>query len=343
MTVGLETYQWEELLDQIHVHQCTPFIGPEAYTPWLPLSIDTVTKWTGDYGYPLVFEEFNSFYKKVREKYGYPLEDSHQLAKVAQFLAIERGSEMAPKQILSRELKDIQPPDFSLEENEYKPYRVLADLNLPLYITTNYDHFMEAALESRGKKPVSEFCRWNENLYRYTETKGISSVFDKDQKYEPSNDLELKYRPTTEPYRSSPAEPLVYHLHGIFEIPQSMVLTEKDYIDFAINLNKNDEKISLPRSIRKALAGSLLFLGYRLEDITFRVIFQGVIRILGEIQRPISIAVQLPPQLQQNAQSYLNRYTQNMFEVIVYWDSLDEFSTELRRQWNNYKKKKGNP
>lgn len=341
LTMGLEIYQWDELLEQISLQQCTPFIGPEAYAPWLPLSMETVTRWTGSYGYPLVFEEFNNFYKIAREKYGYPLEDSHQLAKVAQFLAIERGNDIAPKQILSKELKDIKPPDFSLQEHEDNPYRVLADLNLPIYITTNYDYFMESALENRGKKPVSEFCRWNEKLYRYTETAEIPSVFDKDQKYERTKDLELKYRPTRESYRPSPAEPLVYHLHGIYEIPQSLVLTEKDYLDFAINLNKNDEKISLPHSVRKALAGSLLFVGYRLEDITFRVIFQGVIRILGEIQRPISIAVQLAPQLQQKAQSYLNRYTQNMFEVIVYWDSLDKFSIELRRRWDDFKKKRG--
>ena len=68
-------------------------------------------------------------------------------------MAIENEDELFPKDILSSELNKIKPPDFSLEENRNTPYAVLADLNLPIYITTNYDYSMEAALESRGKKP----------------------------------------------------------------------------------------------------------------------------------------------------------------------------------------------
>ena len=79
---------------------------------------------------------------------------------------------------------------------------------------------MEEALSSIGKSPVSEFCRWNEEL----RTAGISSVFDKGRMYNPTA-----------------AEPLVYHLYGDLELPQSMVLTEKDYFDFLINIYREDE------------------------------------------------------------------------------------------------------
>ena len=66
-----------------------------------------------------------------------------------------------------------------------------------------------------------------------------------------------------------------------------MVLTERNYIDFVINLNKNDEKLTLPSTIRTALAAasSLLFIGYSFEDLTFRVIFQGVISLLDASDR----------------------------------------------------------
>lgn len=65
-----------------------------------------------------------------------------------------------------------------------------------------------------------------------------------------------------------------------------MVLTERNYIDFVINLNKNDEKLTLPSTIRTALAAasSLLFIGYSFEDLTFRVIFQGVISLLDALK-----------------------------------------------------------
>jgi SIR2-like domain len=325
--------QWTLLLDSIEASQkgqikCTPFIGPGVYSEWLPAFIVTAKKWIDEYEFPLALA-LEDFYNLAKEKYGYPLEDAHQLAMVAQFLAIEKGDDMYPQMLLSKELATIKPPDFGLEEFRNTPYSVLADLKLPLYITTNYDYFMEAALESRGRKPVSEFCRWNEKLYNYAKLTGISSVFDKGKK---------NYKPSVD-------QPLVYHLHGVLNIPQSMVLTEKDYFDFAINLNKNDEKMSLPSVIRIALAASFfLFVGYRLEDITFRVIVQGVMSVLGDIQRPKSMAVQLPPSFPMDKRLkvliYLNSYIKNMFSLYAYWGDHKSFSAELRRRWDSYKSQK---
>jgi hypothetical protein len=321
---SLTDEQWELILNLIVQKRCTPIIGPEAYAEWLPTSIATARKWAGKYGFPLaiVLEEF---YNIAKEKYGYPLDDSNILATVAQFLAVDKEDEMFPKELLSNELKQIRFPKFGLEEYRNSPYSVLADLNLPLYITTNYDHFMESALESRGKNPVSEFCRWNEKLYNYTKWAGIPSAFDKGKKYRPSVD-----------------QPLVYHLHGVIDVPQSMVLSEKDYLDFAINLNKSDEKISLPPFIRTTLAtSSFLFIGYRLEDIRFRVIFQGVMSLLGDIQRPKSMAVQLAPSIpgvmREKLEAYLNAYIKNMFSLFAYWGDLNSFLLELRTRLNEFR------
>ena len=319
--------QWDQILRLIDQGKCTPFIGPEAYAEWLPTTINTARKWTGKYGFPLAVI-LDDFYNLAKEKYGYPLEDSHILARVAQFLAIENADDMYPKNLLSNELSGMKPPQFNLEAYRDSTYSVLADLNLPLYLTTNYDHFMEAALESRGRKPVSEFCCWNEKLYNYTKAAGIPSVFDKGKKYTPTVD-----------------QPLVYHLHGIIEIAQSMVLTEKDYLDFAINLNKNDEKLSLPSVVRRTLATStFMFVGYRLEDVTFRVIFQGVMSLLGNIQRPKSMAVQLPPivpeERREKVSAYLNAYINNMFSLYAYWGSLKSFSVELRNRLDQYRSTK---
>jgi hypothetical protein len=321
---SLPDEQWDQLLQLIDQGRCTPFIGPEAYSEWLPTSIITARKWTGKYDFPLAVI-LDDFYDLAKEKYGYPLEDSHILARVAQFLAIEKEDDMYPKNLLSNELGRMKPPQFNLEQHRNSTYAVLADLNLPLYLTTNYDHFMEAALESRGRKPVSEFCCWNEKLYNYTKAASISSVFDKGKKYKPTVD-----------------QPLVYHLHGVVDIAQSMVLTEKDYLDFAINLNKNDEKLSLPAVVRTTLAtSSFMFIGYRLEDITFRVIFQGVMSLLGNIQRPKSMAVQLPPTIpeekREKVNGYLNAYIKNMFSLYAYWGSLKSFSIELRDRLDKYR------
>lgn len=95
----------------------------------------------------------------------------------------------------------------------------------------------------------------------YLKRAGMESIFAKGSKYKPARDT-----------------PLVYHLHGDMDIPQSMVLTERDYIDFIINISIEGEKAILPAAILKELAtSSLLFIGYNLEEMNFRIIFQCVL------------------------------------------------------------------
>ncbi len=306
--MGITNTEWKDLIGLIDEKKCTPFIGAGACVfkgedgePWLPLGRDIAKKWT--------------------EKYGYPFDDSGELARVAQFMAIENGDDMHPKNILRQEFRKRDPPDFSKEQYKNTPHAVLADLDLPIYITSNYDGLMESALKSRGKVPISEFCRWN----GYAKAAGIESYFDKNKRYKPSI-----------------TNPLVYHLHGDFNIPQSMVLTERDYLDFIVYLNREDEKKSLPSFIRQALAStSLLFIGYSMEDISFRVIFQGVMNQIGTRFQNISIAVQLPPRItperQERAQGYLDKYTKNMFKVNVYWGDINDFILDLHKRWENYK------
>ena len=56
-----------------------------------------------------------------------------------------------------KEIKKAKVPDFRLGQYRNTPLAVLADLNLPIYITTNYDHFIEEALRSRGKNQLLNF------------------------------------------------------------------------------------------------------------------------------------------------------------------------------------------
>jgi hypothetical protein len=312
---GEEDY-WEDILWDMGRKNCTPIIGEGASAPFMPPGREIASRWAN--------------------KYGYPLEDSYQLSRVAQFLAIEEGDESAPKKALWKEIGTSKPPDFSTKELKAAPYSVLADLNLPIYITTNYDLLIEAALEAKGKSPISEFCRWNKEL-RDLKNIGISSVFDMKRKYVPKQD-----------------SPLVYHLFGLYhlsseyrpdgieslDIPRSLVLTEKDYIDFALAINNEGDRDMLPTAIRKPLAlTSLLFIGYSLDDISFRLIFQGVVNSQSKPRGTI-LSVQLPPRNNPDqAIRYLQRYTKSMFKVHVYWGDPPRFCEELRQRWDNFKKK----
>ena len=83
-------------------------------------------------------------------------------------------------------------PRFGGQED---PYLLLANFNLPIYITTSYHDFLEKALRSNKQQPRRAICRWHSGI-----DPTLPDILDPD------------FRPTKE-------EPLVFHLYGIDEIP----------------------------------------------------------------------------------------------------------------------------
>ena len=253
MATLLGDRDWEILLRRIQDGKCTPFLGAGVNDGVLPLGSDIAQQWA--------------------EQFQYPLEDRYDLARVAQFLAVLHRDPMLPKRNFSRAskasaLRILRPPD--------EPHSILAELPLPIYMTTNYDDFMFKALMSRGKDPRRELCRWNGLL------KKPPSVFD----------VGTGFRPTS-------ANPVVFHLYGHNEVPESLVLTEDDYLDFLVNISRQQDL--LPPRIQEALTGaSLLFIGYRLADWDFRVLFRGLVTSKEGSLRRISVAVQLLPGAQEH-------------------------------------------
>jgi hypothetical protein len=199
------------LLDRIKEGKCTPFLGAGASYGVLPLGSDIAQEWA--------------------TAEGYPLDDNSDLASVAQFLAVKYDA-IRPKDMLIRRFATPSLPDFS---NPYEPHRLLADLPLPVYITTNYDDFMVQALRRAeyapgfNKAPAREVCRWNHQIV--SRLKNKTSVLKGTRS------------------KISPQTPVVFHLHGHTEFAESMVLTEDDYLDFLVNISKDEDL--LPREFRK--------------------------------------------------------------------------------------------
>jgi hypothetical protein len=285
---------WDLLVRRIRSKKCTPFIGAGASVPNLPLGSQLAHDWAARFRYPLV--------------------DAYDLAKVAQFLAVTSGDDLSPKEQVQIDLMDKPAPDYGEPD---QPHRMLADLDLPIYLTTNYDDFMYDALASRGKQPRREVCHWNSYIARLA-----PSV------------LQGGYAP-------SPPEPLVFHLHGFIEQAETLVLTEDDYLEFLVNFSQENKLQFLPDIIRTKLATtSLLFVGYSLADWNFRVLFRSLLESFGDTPGLKSIAVQFePPAIDkseagiQRAMDYLNKYfstISNKIEVRVYWGDARTFARELR-------------
>ena len=252
------------------------------------------------------------------KEYNYPLEDCADLVKVAQFLAVEVDP-MFPKEDLLRQfnqkIEQNGLPDFT---DAVEPHSVLADLPLPVYMTQNYDDFMIRALQARNKQPKQVLCKWN---------KYIADC--------PGQDDDTFYDPTEN-------APIVFHLHGHNKVPESLVLTEDDYLDFLVNISRDQDL--LPPRIQRSLTGtSLLFVGYNLSDWNFRVLFRGLVVSTEKSLRRMSISVQLPPlkpgataEENSKAQQYLNEYFERI-DIKVYWGTAHEFMTELRTRWEAMK------
>ena len=286
--ISLPDKDWNLLIRSIKIGRCTPFIGAGACYGVLPLGADIARQWA--------------------TSHDYPFEDSNNLIKVAQFLAVENDP-MFPKDEIVQMFSDLNAaPDF---KDKSEPHRLLADLPLAVYLTTNYDDFMTRALESRNRDAKREICRWN------SLTKSEPSKFDEG------------YKPTV-------ANPVVFHLHGHTGRPESIVLTEDDYFDFLVNVSR--DQMVIPERIQQALTEtSVLFIGYGLADWNFRVLLQGLSRFMEKGLARGHMAIMLPPSSdseaqRQKAQTYLSNYYQNI-DVKICWATARDFCTELRARW----------
>jgi hypothetical protein len=232
-------------------------------------------------------------------KYGYPEAEPADLARVAQFLTqTDKGF---PNELIKKSFDPASPPDFD-DPNE--PHTVLSALPLPIYITTNYDDFMVRALQAQNKKPKREFHRWNEQL------RTVPSCFDDSD------------------FQATAERPVVFHLYGHTEAPESMVVTEDDYREFLSNTSKKDQ--SLPLRIEKALAGTApLFLGYDPTDQKFRNLMQILVPYL-------SMNVLRPPGSFKLGALKIPQYLASQFVSPTGGSRLEafrEFVGDLRRRW----------
>lgn len=317
---------WDIITDQIYQKKFTPIISNQVINKSLFGDKNIVQTWA--------------------DKIGYPLADSDNLTRVAQFLSVTQHDLSRAKssylQFLKRSLFDLaqeeaetdqaflhqvqgelrsltfselaierlSQPDFKKESDN--PLSILAALNIPIYITTSPHYFIEAALKATNKTPHTELYCWREEL---------------ENNIPPECRTDLDFKPTIN-------TPLVYHLLGIDDYPDSLVLTEDDYLEFLVNVTRDFTKTDvIPSSVRTALSSWLLvLLGYDLHAWDLRVILQGLIK--GKSRRPRSFAIQLIPNEApriKNTEQF-QKYLQDYFgqaQFDVYWGDSQNFMQTL--------------
>jgi hypothetical protein len=150
--------------------------------------------------------------------------------------------------------------------------RGLAELPFKLVMTTNYDRLFERALrrdavdrepivlvyDPRGEEPTGDF---------------------------PGDLTEIDVR-----------TPWLLKMHGDLESPDSIVVTDEDYINFVRRMTAMGDNYPIPASLLYALRKRpVLFVGYGLLDFNLRLLFHTLRWRLDPANSPRSYSVDLKP------------------------------------------------
>ena len=315
--------KWPALMKRIQRGQCTPIIGPGLIEPLLGSLREIARRWAERYHYPLAPHERESLpqvaqYLAINQDSSFPLDELEEYLKQdirAQYgddLPHELQTKLAP---LMDMIDVIGKKRWDNERTD--AHWILAQLPLPIYITTNVDNLLVSALKEAGRDPQVMICPWNEYVEQY------ETIYDREPDYHPTVD-----------------RPLVYHLFGRLDEPDSIVLTEDNYFKFLIGVTGNKDLI--PSAVRRALADTaLLFLGFQMDEWNFRVLFHGILSQQGSSRRDrySHIAAQIEPEEgrilePERARRYLESYYFNDAYISIYWGSAEDFVKELWRNWS---------
>ena len=336
---------WPGLIEDIANARCTPLLGPGMCERLSGTNRELARRWSSD------------------PELKYPMAGLHgaDLQQVAQYLAVTRGPNL-PRDGLKRHLVEefikrfgaatepfrtmykkqpLQPitekllqgimtkaweskvgPDFSTSRDAHA---ILARLPFPVYLTANPDGLMFEAL-NRAKSldgPPKRPC-WVE--FPWCKPAVERAVIEGRAADAPT------YQPTE-------AEPLVGYLLGSFRAWDCVPVTEDDYFEYLLRFNENRPK--LHDEVQRALGStSLLFLGFQLDDWSFRVLLHALRTFNNDsvLQNRVRVAVQINPDEEQvRDPSGAHRFVDEFFQrksIFVYWGSTEDFLGELWEQWD---------
>jgi SIR2-like domain len=148
--------------------------------------------------------------------------------------------------------------------------RALAEMPFPIIMTTNYDTLFERAL---GLSPVRK--------------RPVVGVYSRERKVTPD------YPGPGDP---SAERPFLFKMHGDINAPESIVVTDEDYIHFVLRMNDVELMKPIPGEIQYRLKRwPTLFVGYGLLDFNLRLLFRTLRWGLDQAQWPSSYSVDVRP------------------------------------------------
>ncbi len=311
---------WSSLELQLSQRAITPVLGPGLASAILGSRPEVARRWVERWQMPISPHDQGDLakvaqYLRVRSSPGtvWLAMQQHLMTEIQERRSLAPGDD--PIWALPNEMVQGPNPEPAILEvgrrlrqaDEGDPYRVMAKLEVGIYITSGWTDLLQEALKEQGRRPITMIFPWNSRIPN------------------------IRTRPS-----ATPETPLVYHLFGRLDNPSSLVLSEDDYFTWLaawINARR-----SIPPSVQKALTAiPLLFLGYSLDDWDFRIVFQSIKSFGGSdlLNQNLHVGVQLSPESHtiepEAAQEYLETYF-GADRISIYWGKTRTFLDELRNR-----------
>jgi len=306
-----EFKQWDGICRSVRDKTFVPILGPDF----------------GEH----VFGSSRMLAYELGQKSNYPFTNSRpDIRKVAQYIRTHDSDAEAQGKVrdalfdkMKAKAASYFGPRFDSEEDpvavlealvpamlrdESDPFRILAEVNAKLYVTTNLDRLLEETLRHCGKEPVELVTHWRDAIEG-------EQPFLGDPK---------------------PEKPFVYYAFGKAVYDDRWILAEDDYFDYLIR-TAPDTRIPTVVS-NELIKGSLLFLGFPVGDWKFRILFRMIMAKEGRsrLSRYAHVAVQVNPEEHtladaEHAKRDLERYFSKAdVQFDVYWGSAADFLRDLQ-------------
>jgi hypothetical protein len=276
----------EHIVKAVNGSKCILFLGAMASAPSPPGSRFQYKEGQGPPG-------GGELSKRLAKRCKYPSDDTWNLARVS--LYFENREDLSRQLLVSAIAEEVGAntliPSPAL--------RMLAALPFPIVVTTNYDHLFDLALRET-------------KLANGKRRDPIVRIYDP-QRNGPPDDV---------PLQPTPDRPILLKLHGDIDKPESIVITEEDYIVFIQKMT--DEHLHpIHKKIRMyMMEWPMLFIGYSLKDYNLRLLFRTLRWNVDSALFPLSFSVDPRPDnlivsvWQRGEKKIVNFIQQDLWEFV---------------------------
>lgn len=326
---------WLGIETSLRNNRCVAFLGPQLLQFLAPWRAQIRAELAAQAGYPL------------------PSRDVDDLADVLQYLAMRQGRGVAEDQVfvgLCQRVARLLGEEFdgsgsageraerlaeglSRWQGKRKlsapedSYGMLASLPFSIYVTSGADRLLERCI---ARQPWKDGTRRPRSLVLDWRGTGCADDPGAFARFNPWGQ-----DPTWSP---SVGEPVVFHLFGVYEIAESLVLTRDAFLDYLLQWERVDGPAKLQKELKFQLVGSrALLLGFDLDSWEFR----SLLRILAADSRfPATgphVAAQAEPEEGDADSEAVIRYLQESLEripITLYWGQAHHFLAELTARLN---------